>query len=54
MRYKPEDAVVLRAMQDMEQLDDHIGLRVLLTVQVVCPGRLCWPTCKLTMVAVAA
>jgi hypothetical protein len=25
MRYKPEDAVVLRAMQDMKQLDDHTG-----------------------------
>jgi hypothetical protein len=25
MRYKPEDAVVLRAMQDMKRLDDHTG-----------------------------
>ena len=39
MRYKPEDAVVLRAMQDMKPLDDHTGSGVPLLVQNVCAGQ---------------
>lgn len=25
MRYKPEDAIILKAMHDMERLDAHTG-----------------------------